>query len=64
LFCYIDGILSVLFLGYVAARKRTKKIGDKEFRSLRRARRAARPPLRRLLKKAGENFLSLRSSVW
>ena len=28
----------------------------KEFRALRSARRATRPPLRRLLKKAGENF--------
>jgi len=34
----------------------TKRNAKKRFRPLRRARRATRPPPRRLLKKAGENF--------
>ncbi|MBE6595883.1 MAG: hypothetical protein E7644_08815 [Ruminococcaceae bacterium] len=37
-------------------RKATKREMPRAFRPLRRARRAPRPPPRRLLKKAGENF--------
>ncbi len=54
-FC-VEIILSVLFLGYVAARKRTKKNGDRSVSRL-RARRGLRAlDLRKLLKKFDQNF--------
>jgi hypothetical protein len=58
LFLYVEIIFSVLFLGYVAARKRTKKNGGLGVSRLRARPRAARPWMGgRFLRKATQKLL-------
>jgi hypothetical protein len=54
-------LVSRFFFGCAGAKKKlSKRNAERVFRALRSTRRATRPPPRRLLKKAGENFFVFR----